>query len=65
MRIDLNTRLSLGFAFGWVGLAVLLVGGLLGQEVPIGLASTFGGIVIATLGVGAMVGSKRDRDDSG
>lgn len=60
MRVDLDTRLTVAFIFGLVGLAVELVAGLLGAPVNQGLTATLGGIVLGTFGVGIVQGSKRN-----
>lgn len=57
MRIDLDTRLTLGFVFGLVGLAVELGCSLLGLPVSAALMGTFGSIVLGTFGVGVIAQS--------
>lgn len=71
MRIDLDSRLSLGFAFGILGLTIELIGSLVGLPVSSALATVFGSIILGTFGIGLVVGSQtakrkaREDDENG
>lgn len=58
MRIDLDTRLSIGFIFGLVGLTVELVGGILGAPVNDAVVGGLVTLTLGTFGAGIVIGKK-------